>query len=197
MVKNVKRILIGIGIIIAAFIGLLVYFIVGGLPDKDKEDLVNKQASQYLKTNPVYKEGDYEVYGTLYDNMGNFGINGYSAKVRNKDTGEEFLVYYNKTIDEMQDTKTEEANEKMIEEIKPKIISYIEEKFGKVTTCSVDYTSDIGKTIISFSLPRNKEQGDEVRFNELISFIQNQAGLQHADVTMGFDEKDNGFNIDF
>jgi hypothetical protein len=45
--------------------------------------------------------------------------------------------------------------------------------------------------------PRNKKQGDEERFNELIAFIQNQADIQHADITMGFDGKDNGFNIDF
>jgi len=97
----------------------------------------------------------------------------------------------------MQDSKTEEANEKMVEEMKPKITSYIKEKFGEVTTSDVGYSTDTGKTNISFSLPRNKEQGDEERFNEFISFIQNQLGLEHADVTMGFDDKDNGFNLEF
>jgi len=197
MVKNVKRILIGVGIVVAALIGFAVYFLTGTLPYKDEEDLVKKQATQYLKTNPDFKGGDYEIYGTVYDNMGNFGIDGYAAKVRNKDTGEEFLVYYNKTIDKMQDTKTEEANEKMVEEIKPKIMSYIKEKFGKITTSDVGYSTDTDKTIISFSLPRKKEQGDEERFNEFITFIQNQVGLQHAEVIMGFDEKDNGLSIDF
>jgi hypothetical protein len=50
--KNVKHILIWIGIIIAAFIGLAVYFVVGSLPDKNEIYLMKKHASQYLKNNP-------------------------------------------------------------------------------------------------------------------------------------------------
>jgi len=95
MGKFAKRILIGVGAVvavIAVIIGFVVYFLAGTLPDKDQEDLVKKQAAEYLKTNPDYKDGNYEIYGTLYDNMGNFGIDGYAAKVRNKDTGVEFPV---------------------------------------------------------------------------------------------------------
>jgi hypothetical protein len=197
--KIIKRILIGIGVVIAVIISCLIYFVVGSLSDKDEEELVKKQAAQYLKTNPDYKGRDFEIYGTVYDNMGNFGVIEYAAKVRDKDTGEEFMVYNNENTDKMQDTKTVENTERLVEkEIGPKIISYVEEKFGKITNASVGYSTDTDQTIVMFLLPRDKEQQDKERFNELVTFIQKEVGLQHTSVTMGFNEKDNNaFNIEF
>jgi len=51
-----------------------------------------------------YDSGDYEIYDVLYDNMGNYTMFDYAAKVRDVNTSEEFLVYYNEQADQMEDS---------------------------------------------------------------------------------------------
>ncbi len=51
-----------------------------------------------------YNESEFEIYDVLYDNMGNYTLFDYAAKVRNLNTGEEFLVYYNEQAGQMEDT---------------------------------------------------------------------------------------------
>ena len=86
-------ILIGIGIIV-------VVFQLEMKPDKDKEKEVRIQAEQYLEDN---FNDNFEIYDTLYDNMGNFGFE-YAAKVRDKKTNIEFLAYYDDETKQMVDT---------------------------------------------------------------------------------------------
>lgn len=99
---TLKALLAIIGVIIAAVILLVLVIIVDLSPEKSEERAVVEQAEEYLEKN--YNNEDYEIYDVLYDNMGNFTLFDYAAKVRNLNTGEEFLVYYNKKADQMEDS---------------------------------------------------------------------------------------------
>ena len=85
-------ILLGIGLLVVAFVSEM-------KPDKDEEK-IKIQAKQYLEEK---FNDNFEIYDTLYDNMGNFGFE-YAAKVRDKKTNTQFLVYYNDETEQMVDT---------------------------------------------------------------------------------------------
>ena len=100
MNKYLKIILGVVGVILLG-IGLLVVAFVSDMkPDKDEEEKIKIQAKQYLEDK---FNDNFEIYDTLYDNMGNFGFE-YAAKVRDKKTNTEFLVYYNDETEQMVDT---------------------------------------------------------------------------------------------
>ncbi|WP_234417238.1 MULTISPECIES: alkaline shock response membrane anchor protein AmaP [unclassified Lysinibacillus] len=58
-----------LGVILLGIGGIVVAFLLEMKPDKDKEEEVRIQAEQYLEDN---FNDNFEIYDTLYDNMGNF-----------------------------------------------------------------------------------------------------------------------------
>ncbi|MUK90638.1 hypothetical protein GMD78_19975 [Ornithinibacillus sp. L9] len=71
-------------------------------PKKAEEEKVIEQAEEYLEGN--YEINQYEIYDVLYDNMGNYGAFEYAAKVRELNSGKDFLVYYNEQTNQMEDS---------------------------------------------------------------------------------------------
>ena len=188
-------ILIGIGIIV-------VVFQLEMKPDKDKEKEVRIQAEQYLEDN---FNDNFEIYDTLYDNMGNFGFE-YAAKVRDKKTNIEFLAYYDDETKQMVDTYIADKWEK---DLKSEIRPFIEESFGETTDFFVYFTNDnIGREldidplkpksykefdvapIIRITVPRKKSDDDEKILNELIASLKSEDKLKHGSFAMSYiDEK--------
>lgn len=188
-------ILIGIGIIV-------VVFQLEMKPDKDKEKEVRIQAEQYLEDN---FNDNFEIYDTLYDNMGNFGFE-YAAKVRDKKTNIEFLAYYDDETKQMVDTYIVDKWEK---DLKSEIRPFIEESFGETTDFFVYFTNDnIGREldidplkpksykefdvapIIRITVHRKKSDDDEKILNELIASLKSEDKLKHGLFAMSYiDEK--------
>lgn len=188
-------ILLGIGVLIVAFLLEM-------KPDKDKEEEVRIQAEQYLEDN---FNDNFEIYDTLYDNMGNFGFE-YAAKVRDKKTNTEFLVYYDDETKQMVDTYIADKWER---DLKSEIGPFIIENFGETTDFFVYIANvnigrefgidplnpksykefDIAPTI-RITVPREKSDDDEKILNEFIAFLKSEAILQHGSVAMDYiDEK--------
>ena len=188
-------ILIGIGIIV-------VVFQLEMKPDKDKEKEVRIQAEQYLEDN---FNDNFEIYDTLYDNMGNFGFE-YAAKVRDKKTNIEFLAYYDDETKQMVDTYIVDKWEK---DLKSEIRPFIKESFGETTDFFVYFTNDnIGREldidplkpksykefdvapIIRITVHRKKSDDDEKILNELIASLKSEDKLKHGSFAMSYiDEK--------
>lgn len=187
--------LIGIGIIVVAFR-------LDMKPDKEKEEEVRIQAEQYLEEN---FNDNFEIYDTLYDNMGNFGFE-YAAKVRDKKTNIEFLAYYDDNTNRMVDTYIADKWEEDLErEIRP----YIEKSFGETTDVSVHFSNDkIGRELaidplhpksykefdvaptIRITVPRKKSDDDEKILNELMASLKSEDILKHGSFAMSYiDEK--------
>jgi len=196
--KSIKILSIVLGVIAVAIVILFISFIISMKPDKDKMEETKIQAKEYLETNYTGKQ--FEVYDVLYDNMGNFEFYDYAAKVRDKDTSEEFFVYYNEDLMRMEDSKIIEQQKHFAKyDVSPKVMPYIIEKFGEDTDAKVEYSIAEGKVSIIIRLPREKVDTDKKLFNDLITYLKRDVGLKHADVNMIYTVKDEDdlFNANF
>ena len=214
MNKYLKIILGVLGVILLGIGLLVVAFVLEMKPDKDEEEKIKIQAEQYLEDK---FNDNFEIYDTLYDNMGNFGFE-YAAKVRDKKTNTEFLVYYNDETEQMVDTY---IADKWANDLETEIRSFIKENFGETTDFHVYFTNDnIGQELgidpvnpksytefdvtptIRITVPRKKSEDDEKILNEFIAFLKSEDKLQHGSFAMSYiDEKgvilDDEWNKDF
>ncbi|RAK23064.1 hypothetical protein B0I26_10115 [Anoxybacillus vitaminiphilus] len=199
-----KKTKIGIGVfgILALCIGLFCFsFIQDMKEDEDEARKVKIQAQEYIKN--TFKD-ETAIYDTLFDNMGNFPTFEYAAKAENKKDHTQFLVYYNNETKQMEDTYIAEKWEK---ELENRIRPSIEQKLGALDEFWIEYDKRTGITynvnpnkpssykeydaapFIQISIPREPDKKDEEIFNEIVSFIQKDAGLKHGTVSMNYVKK--------
>lgn len=197
MNKFFKVTLILVGVIILAIAILVFSFVQGMKPDKEEEEKVKIQAEEYLEDK---FNDNFEIYDTLYDNMGNFNFE-YAAKARDKRSNLQFLVYYDEGTEQMVDTY---IADKWADDLENEIRPYIKENFGEATDFHVYYDDKIGKELgidasnlesykdfnvaptIRITIPRNKSGEDEELFNEFISFLKSEDKLQQGTVIVGY-----------
>ena len=140
MNKYLKVILGVVGVILLG-IGLLVVAFVSDMkPDKDEEEKIKIQAKQYIEEK---FNDNFEIYDTLYDNMGNFGFE-YAAKVRDKKTNTQFLVYYNDETEQMVDTY---IADKWAKDLENEIQSFIKENLEETTNVHVYFDDEVGNEL--------------------------------------------------
>src|SRR5690606_37887013 len=149
---------------------------------------------------------DFEIYDTLYDNMGNFSAFEYAANVKDKKTGTEFLVYYNEDKDQMVDTY---IADKWEDDLKTKISPYLIENIEGVTEYYVHFLNrEIGKElnidplqprnytefdvrpIIHITVPRERRNDDEELIHEFITYLKSENRLKHGTVIMDYIAED-------
>ncbi len=104
MNKTIKVLSILIAIVVVAIFVIASLWHFNITPNQKKEEEVKIQAEDYL--NKHFKGKGYHVYDVLYDNMGNYGYFDYAAQVRNDAGTVDFLVYYNKDTQRMEDSYT-------------------------------------------------------------------------------------------
>lgn len=195
--KYLKIILGVLGVLLLGIGLLVVTFILEMKPDKDEEEKIWSQAEAYLEDN---FNDNFEIYDTLYDNMGNFGFE-YAAKVRDKKTNTQFLVYYDDETKQMVDTY---IADKWAEDLKSEIRPFIKENFGETTDIFIYFNDTIGqelgidpmnltsykefdvKPTIRITVPRKNSDGDEKLVDEFISFLRSEDKLQHGSVIIEY-----------
>ncbi|WP_079508791.1 hypothetical protein [Mesobacillus jeotgali] len=197
MNKFLKVILIVVGVMILGIAILVFSFVQGMKPDKEEEEKVKIKAEEYLEDK---FNDNFEIYDTLYDNMGNFNFE-YAAKARDKRSNTQFLVYFDEATEQMVDTYIADKWEDDLEkEIRP----YIKENFGELTDFQVYYDDKIGKELginyanqesykdfnvaptIRITIPRKKSGEDEKLLNEFISFLNSEDKVQQGTVIVGY-----------
>lgn len=195
--KLLKVTLVVLGMIILGISILVFSFVQDMKPDRDEEQKVKLQAEQYLEDNFNH---NFEVYDALYDNMGNFGFE-YAAKVRDKITKTQFLVYYDDETNQMVDTYI--AN-KWANDLESEIQPFIEENLKETTDVHVYFDDKIGSELgidpvhpssfkdfdvtptVRITVPRKKSDGDEGVLNEFISFLKSESKLKHGSVIIEY-----------
>ena len=202
------KITLGIlGVIILGVGLIVVIFLLEMKPDKDEEEKIKIQAEQYLEDK---FNDNFEIYDTLYDNMGNFGFE-YAAKARDKKTNTQFLVYYDDETKQMVDTY---IADKWADDLETEIRPFIKENFGETTGFFIFFINqNIGQELgidpvnlrsykevdiaptIRITVPRKRSDEDEEILNEFISFLKNEGKLQHGTVIMEY-IADNGVILD-
>ncbi|QDQ02312.1 hypothetical protein FOH38_18515 [Lysinibacillus fusiformis] len=197
MKKIVKISIIILSLIIVGIAILVFSFVQGMKPDKEKQETIKIQAEAYLEEK---FNDNFELYDTLYDNMGNFEFE-YAAKVRDKKNNTQFLVYYDDGTKQMVDTY---IADKWADDVEKEITSYVHEHFGASTDVNVYYDDKIGRDLaidptnpksykafnvaptIRMTIPRKKRDEDEKHFNEFISFLKSEDKLQQGFVIVGY-----------
>lgn len=189
-------ILIGIGI-------LVVIFFVEMKPDQEEEEKIRLQAEEYLEE---AFNADFEIYDTLYDNMGNFPGFEYAAKVRDKKNDIEFLIYYDEETNQMVDTY---VADKWENELEKNLRGYLNEKMEGLTDFYVTIpNSEIGKElgidplqlksykkfnirpIIRLTFSRERSSEDEKIVQEFITYLKEEAQLNHGTVNVEYIAED-------
>ena len=152
MNKILKVTLIVFGVIVVGIVILVFTFIQSMKPDQEKEEQVKIQAEEYLENQ--FSE-HFEVYDTLYDNMGNFGFE-YAAMARDKERNTQFFVYYDDVTNQMVDTY---IAEKWEDDLESEISPFIRENFGKKTNFFVYFDDELGNELgIYWTDPRSYKE---------------------------------------
>lgn len=198
MNKFLKIILGVLGIILLVIGILVVVFLLEMKPAKEEEEKIKIQAEQYLEEE---FNDNFEIYDTLYDNMGNFNFE-YAAMAREKRSNTQFFVYYDEVTEQMVDTYIVDKWEDDLEnEIRPFInenfsettnffVSIINEKIGQ--ELSIDplnprsYKEFDIKPAIRITIPRKKNDEDEMMLDKFISFLKNENISQQGSVYLEY-----------
>ncbi|WP_102348787.1 hypothetical protein [Bacillus sp. Marseille-P3661] len=199
MVKAIKIILGILGAIILGLTILVVTFIFSMKPDPDKEMMIKTEAEQYISEN--FNE-HFEVYDTLFDNMGNFEFE-YAAKARDRQNGIEFYVFHDSESETGELVDTYIAN-KWEDELLGQLRPYINQHFKDASDCYVYIEDKIGKRlqidshnsesykeydinpIIRMTFPRKKSDIDDENFNAFITYLQNKDIVKHGTLIVAY-----------
>jgi hypothetical protein len=186
--KLAKGLLISGGLIVAVIVIFVIIFWVEMSPKKAEEEKVKTQAEEFLNSN---YDGEYEIYDVLYDNMGNFNYFEYAAKVRDKSTGEEFLVYYNDGLQKMEDSREADKRYNKIENnVKPKVKKFIDENISKENETSVSYEPK-RDVLVNIRLLENQKENQEKDYNLIIEYLKDELGYPNADVNLIYEKEIN------
>jgi hypothetical protein len=198
LIKWVLGILAGIVLII----GLMIFIFLQSMkPDKDEVAKIEKQAEEYIANTFT---DEVVIFDTLYDNMGNFTHFEYAANAENKRDGTQFLVFFNEATNQMEDTYIADKWERELEaEIRP----YLESTLGRLDELWIFYPERTGfefnvdpnmpssykdyeaKPHVMIFIPRKAESGDQVLFENIVSYLQKEAGVKHGSVSLEYIDK--------
>ncbi len=185
--------------VITLIIGIMIFvFFQSMKPDKNEVAKIEKQAEQYIATTFTDK---VVIFDTLYDNMGNFTHFEYAANVENKRDGTQFLVFFNKETNQMEDTYIADRWERELEiEIRP----YLESTLGTLDELWIFYPERTGielnvdpnqpssykdydaKPHVMIFIPRKAEAGDKELFDGIVSYLKNEAGVKYGSVSLEY-----------
>lgn len=184
-------------IVTGIFLFLVVGLVVGGfwtfgefkeslIPEEQEEEKIIDQAEQYLVTK--YPNMEYEISYVLYDIGENYGNFDYAAVILNTETQKSFMVYENRFTKKVEDDISIQEATEFIEEVTPKVKSYINKKFGETQGIAFTPTDDIGGIpSLNVSLYNKKEEINEEMFLSLIDFLQHELNIEHASVNIMYD----------
>lgn len=194
--NKTKKILVTLLILFtASLIGIFVLFYSfnqGMKADSKEEEIIRSNAEEYLKATFT---DEMEIYDVLFDNMGNQENFDYAAKVRDTQSGTEFLVYVNDDTGEVEDSF---IAAKWRDDTELALKPYIDKKLGDDNELVVLYENHIGKELaidpnmpvsykeynesptIRLTIPRKKIDKDEDTFTKIIHSIQTDDILEHG-----------------
>ncbi|KOS61310.1 hypothetical protein FJQ98_01770 [Lysinibacillus agricola] len=166
------------------------------IPDRKEEEKVISQAEQYIQEK--YPTMKYEISHVLYDNDKEYPDFEYAAVILNTETQKTFKVYENKHTKQMEDNIIIQEEAKFIEQLRPKVYSYITKIFGEPESISFtpSYTTKAAPTL-NIRLNNKKEEINEDMFQSFIDYLQHELNVKHAYVNFLYDNETEAWSTDF
>lgn len=162
------------------------YFRASLIPDEKEVAKVISQAEQYLQEK--YPTMEYEISGFEYDADEQYGEFDYAAVILNTETQNKFLVYENRHTKQMEDDIAFQELTKFIEQVKPKIYSYITETFGEPQ--GMAFTPQMNyPPMLNIKLNNKKEEINEDMFESFIDYLQYELNVEHASVNIMYENE--------
>lgn len=179
------------GIVVLLIFGtffLFFQFRAVSIPDEKEEAKVISQAEQYLQEK--YPTMKYEIDYVLYDEGEQYGDFDYAAVILNTETQKSFMVYENRYTEQIEDDIKIQEETKFIEQVRPKVYSYITETFGELQGMAFTPSSDNEHPpTLNISLNNKKEEVNEEMFQTFIDYLQNELNIKHANVHIRYDNE--------
>jgi|GEM_PF-2193130 len=187
------------GIVILLLFGIIYLFFsfrASMIPDKKEEEKVMSQAEQYIQEK--YPTMKYEISHVLYDSDDQYPDFEYAAMILNTETQKTFKVYENKITKQIEDDITIQEEAKFIEQLRPKVYSYITKTFGEPESISFTPTYHTrGTPTLNILLNNKKEEINEEMFQTFIDYLQHELNVEHANVSFLYNNETEHWNMEF
>ncbi|ARJ38289.1 hypothetical protein SporoP8_04995 [Sporosarcina ureae] len=184
------------GILLVLLLGTVFLFMelrASLIPDEKEMEKATEQAEQYLQTK--YPEMKYEISDVSYNSEQKSGNYDYAAMVIDTETQKSFMVYENRKTGKMEDDISIQEEEEFLKQVKPKIDSYINQKFGEAKGISLTASYEVGGIpSLNIGLNNNKEEVSEEMFLSFINYLQNELKIEHAHVSIMYDNENELWN---
>ena len=192
--KKLKYIVVGV-IVICFLVGITIK-IYPLLNERAQEQAV-KQTEHYLAEN--YPQLKYEIQGVDSDtNYGHYGYFKHAVTVKNTETMETFDVYYDKKMAQMEDSiKLEKTEDYLIQVIQPQIENYVVKHFGEPRYVNVTYYIELEKPMIVVTFNENHADITQDDFDTFVAYLQQNLGLNHANVIVDYWMRELSFKLEY
>lgn len=175
-------------LLILVIIFALMYFRASLIPDEKEMEKVTEQAEQYLQTK--YPEMKYEISDVSYNSEKKSGNYDYAAIILDTETQKSFMVYENRRTRKMEDDITIREEEEFLKQVKPKIDSYINEKFGETKEIALTASYEVGGIpSLNIRLNNKKDELNKEMFLSFIDYLQNELNIEHLSVSIEYDNE--------
>ena len=166
------------------------------IPDEKEMEKVTEQAEQYLQTN--YPEMKYEISGVSYNSEEKSGNYDYAAIILDTETQKSFMVYENRRTGKMEDDIPIREQEEFLKQVKPKIERYINENLGEIDHLALDASDEIGGIhSLTIRLNNKKDELNEEMFLSFIDYLQYELKIEHAYVSILYDNENEIWHKEF
>lgn len=187
------------GIVILLLFGIIYLFFsfrASMIPDKKEEEKVISQAEQYIQEK--YPTMKYEISHVLFDSDDQYPDFEYAAMILNTETQKTFKVYENKNTKQIEDDITIQEEATFIEQLRPKVYSYITKTFGEPESISFTPTYHRrGTPTLTIRLNNKKEEVNEEMFQSFINSLQHELNVEHANVSFLYNNETEHWNMEF
>ncbi|QOR68231.1 hypothetical protein IM538_09055 [Cytobacillus suaedae] len=197
--KTFLKWVIGILAVVTLIMGIFIFLFFQSMkPDQKEVEKVQQQAEEYIVN--TFKD-EVIIFDTLFDNMGNFPYFEYAANAENKQDGTQFLVFFNKATNQMEDTYIADKWERELErEIRP----YLERTLGTLDELWIFYPERTGielnvdpnqpssykdydaKPHVMIFIPRKADTEDKELFEGIVGYLKNEAEVKHGSVSLEY-----------
>ncbi|MGF9891637.1 hypothetical protein ABEX78_23545 [Priestia megaterium] len=184
-------------VIVGAIIIIVVVYNLSMKPSKAKTEEIQKEGKSYISEH----FGDsVHLIGTVYDNMGNMNYD-YAAKVEDKKTGTQFVIYRSGETNKLVDTY---GSQKWSNDIRKDTLPYVHKMLGKKADVLAYYDDEIGEKLrlspstmgsykdrdayvtVRVSLPRKKKSTDNKQFKEMVSYLEKDLKIKSGQLIVGY-----------
>ena len=177
------------GIVVLLIVGTVFFFMAfrsSLIPDEKEMEKVTEQAEQYLQTK--YPEMRYEISDVSYNSEEKSGNYDYAAMILDTETQKSFMVYENRRTGKMEDDITIREEEEFLKQVKSKIDSYINEKFGETKEIALTASGEVGGIpSLNIGLNNKKDELNEEMFLSFIDYLKYELKIEHAYVSIMYD----------